>query len=130
MNDIAPAVLEKIQGSPLELDRGNEKGEQKALDRAKAKEKLDEQRQKQRKKEKKKQTVEVRRISFDGLMRAKDVELVTALSRVSIWRMEREKKFPGRVQVSPSRVAWRGCEVKSFIDSRPVVELKPPENEY
>lgn len=122
MNDIAPAVLEKIQGSPLELDRENEKEKQKALDRSKAKERLDEQRREQRKKEKKKQTVEVRRISFDGLMRAKDVELVTALSRVSIWRMERSGAFPVRVQVTAGgRVAWHGLEIRKFIDSRPRV---------
>lgn len=70
---------------------------------------------------KKDKPVEIRQISFDGLMRASDVQLVTALSRVSIWRMERDGNFPARVQVSPSRVAWHGCEIKSFIDSRPRV---------
>ena len=69
----------------------------------------------------KNKAVEVKRISFDGLMRAADVQLVTALSRVSIWRLEREKKFPARVQLGTSRVAWHGCEIREFIDSRPRV---------
>ena len=78
---------------------------------------------------KKKKPVEVRRISFNGLMRAQDVQVVTALSRVSIWRMERLGRFPARVQVSPSRVAWRGPEIRAWIDSRPRVDLKPCELE-
>lgn len=129
MNDVAPAVLEKIQGSPLELDQENEKEEQKALDRAKAKVTLDEQRQEQRKKEKKKKTYEVRTISFDGLMRAADVQVVVGLSRVSIWRMERLGQFPARVQVSPSRVGWHGNEVKRWITDRPRVDLERCEGE-
>ena len=64
----------------------------------------------------------VREISFNGLMRAADVQLVTGLSRVTIWRMEREQNFPARVQVSPSRVGWHGGEIRTFIDSRPRVD--------
>ncbi len=76
-----------------------------------------------------KKTFEVRTISFDGLMKSADVQMVCALSRVSIWRMEREKKFPARVQVSPSRVAWIGSEVAEWINSRPRVDLERRESE-
>lgn len=69
--------------------------------------------------------VEVLRISFDGLMSAADVQLVTGLSRVTIWRLERGGGFPARVQISPGRVAWHGNEIKAFIDSRPRVALAP-----
>jgi len=67
------------------------------------------------------QKVKVREISFDGLMKLSDVELVVGLSRVTMWRMEREGKFPKSVQISPGRVAKIGKEVKEFIDSRPRV---------
>jgi len=104
MNDIAPAVLEKIQGSPLEKER------------------LDEQGREQRKKEKKKQTVEVRRISFDGIMGAEAVQLATSLSRVTIWREEMAGRFPARVQLTGSRIGWHGCEIQEWIAARPRIE--------
>jgi len=71
----------------------------------------------------------VREISFDGLMRAADVQLVTGLSRVTIWRLERKEKFPARVQVSPSRVGWYGNEIQEWIKSRPRVNPDPCEME-
>ncbi|MCH7498527.1 MAG: AlpA family phage regulatory protein [Nitrospinae bacterium] len=60
-------------------------------------------------------------------MRAADVELAVGLSRVTIWRLEREEKFPARVQVSPSRVGWHGHEIKKWINTRPRVDLEPCE---
>ena len=72
--------------------------------------------------------VEIREISFSGLMPARDVQLVCSLSRVSIWRMEREKKFPARVQLSPSRIAWHGNEIKGWIAARPRIEPCEIEN--
>jgi len=50
-----------------------------------------------KKKKQKKAVTEVHKICFDGIMKAADVELVTGLSRVTIWRLEREGKFPARV---------------------------------
>jgi len=67
--------------------------------------------------------VEVREISFSGIMKAADVQLATGLSRVSIWRLEREKNFPERVKLSTSRVGWHGHEVKCWIEERPRVNL-------
>lgn len=72
-------------------------------------------------KPKQEKPLKVREISFDGLMKAADVELATGLSRVTLWRLEREKKFPTRVQLSPSRVGWHGNEVKNWMESRPRV---------
>ena len=67
--------------------------------------------------------VKVREISFDGIMSAVNVQLVTGLSRVTVWRLERENKFPARVQITPGRVGWVGSEVRDWIDSRPRVNL-------
>lgn len=74
-------------------------------------------------KDKKKAVVEVRKISFDGILSAKDVEVLTGLSRVTIWRLEREGRFPARVQLSCNRVGWYGNEVQDWIKSRPRVNL-------
>jgi len=76
-------------------------------------------------KEKKKAVVEVREISFDGIMKLKDVELVTGLSGVTLWRLERAGKFPARVQLSGNRVGRHGHEVKAWINARPRVNLEP-----
>ncbi len=67
--------------------------------------------------------VEVRLVSFDGVMKAADVQLVTGLSRVTIWRLEKQALFPARVQLSLSRVGWHGNEIKEWINTRPRVDL-------
>ena len=50
---------------------------------------------------------------------AKQVISKTGLSRTSIWRQEREGKFPCRIQISPNRVGWLEDEVDEWIESRP-----------
>jgi predicted DNA-binding transcriptional regulator AlpA len=39
-------------------------------------------------------------------------------SRMSIYRMERENRFPQRVRLSPRKYAWRKSEIKAWIDAR------------
>ena len=78
-------------------------------------------------KKEKKAAVEVREISFDGIMKSKDVELVTGLSGVTLWRLERAGKFPARVQLSGNRVGRHGHEVQEWIKSRPRVNRAPCE---
>ena len=39
-------------------------------------------------------------------------------SKVQIWRLEKLKKFPRRVQVGPARVAWAEHEIDEWIASR------------
>ncbi len=79
---------------------------------------------------KKKETItEIHIISFDGIMKAADVELVTGLSRVTIWRVEREGQFPVRVQLTAGRVGWYGHEIKAWLESRPRVDLALCEGE-
>jgi len=67
--------------------------------------------------------VEVRKISFDGIMPWEDVQLATSYSRKTIWLMEQKGLFPRRVQLSPGRVGWVGPEVLEWIQSRPRVDL-------
>ncbi len=64
----------------------------------------------------------IKEISFAGIMSDGDEKLVTGLSRVTRWRMEREGKYPKRVQISPGRVGRIGREIKAWIDSRPRVD--------
>lgn len=79
--------------------------------------------------EKQEQTVvQIRQISFDGIMPWEDVHLASGkLSRPTIWREEKEGRFPARVQLTGNRVGWNGNEIKAWIDSRPRVNSKNKE---
>ena len=52
------------------------------------------------------------------LLRCRDVEKRTGLSRSTIWRLEHSGAFPKRVQVSANAVAWLEDEVVAWIRSR------------
>ena len=69
------------------------------------------------------EATKTREISYDGIMSDADEKMVTGLSRVTRWRLEREGKYPARVQLSPGRVGRIGAEVKKWIQSRPRVNL-------
>jgi len=40
------------------------------------------------------------------------------LSCVTLWRLERDGKFPARRQISPNRVAYLESEVVAWMESR------------
>ena len=67
--------------------------------------------------------VKVLEISFDGILSAEDVQVLTGLSRPTIWRQERQGLFPARIQLTGNRVGWLGPEVKGWMESRPRVGL-------
>lgn len=47
----------------------------------------------------------------DKIIRSKEVQALTGLSRTTIWRLEREGKFPARVPLTASNVGWRLTDV-------------------
>ena len=67
--------------------------------------------------------IEVSQVCFDRILSWQDVHLVTGLSRPTVWRLERDGRFPSRVQISSSRVGWVGSEIQQWIQSRPRVGL-------
>ena len=52
------------------------------------------------------------------ILNVKDVSLITKLSRVTIWRLEKEGKFPPRIKISQKRIGWRKDEVAKWIEAR------------
>ena len=54
----------------------------------------------------------------DHFLRAREVQKITALSRTTIWRLERAGKFPRRRQISQNAVAWLASEVQAWVDER------------
>lgn len=51
----------------------------------------------------------------DKIIRSKEVQEMTGLSRTTIWRLEREGKFPARVPLTASNVGWRQADVQDWI---------------
>lgn len=39
----------------------------------------------------------------------------TTLSRTTLWRLMRAKRFPASVQLSPGRVAWRRSSILNWM---------------
>lgn len=51
-------------------------------------------------------------------LRFKEVGQMCGLSRTSIWRMEREGRFPERRRIGPNAVRWLTDDVENWINSR------------
>tara|TARA_R110001592_G_scaffold213767_1_gene466594 strand:+ start:2205 stop:2651 length:447 start_codon:yes stop_codon:yes gene_type:complete len=51
----------------------------------------------------------------DKIVRSKEVQELTGLSRTTIWRLERTSKFPARVSLSTSNVGWRLSDIQEWI---------------
>lgn len=55
------------------------------------------------------------------VLRIEDVISTVGLSKVTIWRMERDNEFPKRKRISPGCVGWLSSEIEEWIGSRPTV---------
>ncbi len=62
-----------------------------------------------------------------SILRFGEVRKRTGLSRVTIWRLERDGAFPARVSLGGAAVGWREDEVQEWIDSRPRVNPRAVE---
>ena len=55
----------------------------------------------------------------DRLLRRREVERITGMSRASIYRLMRSGGFPRPVKVSETAVRWRESDIMAWIESRP-----------
>ena len=55
------------------------------------------------------------------ILNAKEVASMIKLSRVTIWRLENEGKFPPRIKISSKHIGWLEDEVTKWIEKRPRV---------
>lgn len=64
----------------------------------------------------------------DRLLRRRQVEEITGMSRSSIYKMMLEGDFPRPVRVGPMAVRWRASDIAAWMESRPVArgEFDPP----
>jgi len=54
----------------------------------------------------------------ERILRSKEVQDMTGLSRTTIWRLERVGKFPSRVSLGLNSIGWRFNEVNEWILNR------------
>lgn len=59
-----------------------------------------------------------RQSSPERILRSKEVQEMTGLSRTSIWREERKGVFPARVPLTAGSVGWRLSEVEEWMKNR------------
>ncbi|XOF34524.1 MAG: helix-turn-helix transcriptional regulator [Candidatus Electrothrix sp. YB6] len=52
------------------------------------------------------------------IWRTAKVIQTTGLSRTTIWRMEKNGDFPGRVRISKRNIGWYSDEVMDFVNQR------------
>jgi prophage regulatory protein len=54
----------------------------------------------------------------DRIIRLPEVKEITGASETSIWRWERQAKFPKRIKIGARMVGWRLSEVNNWLDTR------------
>ena len=54
------------------------------------------------------------------LLRRRQVEEITSMSRSSIYRLMQHGEFPLPVRVGPAAVRWRESDIKRWSESRPI----------
>lgn len=54
----------------------------------------------------------------DRIIRAKEVQQLTGLSRTTLWRFENKGEFPRRVSLGANTVGWKLSEVQNWIQER------------
>ena len=54
----------------------------------------------------------------DILLPEAEVERRTGLSKTTRWRLEKDRRFPQRVKISPRRVVWLQSEIDAWIEAR------------
>ena len=56
----------------------------------------------------------------DRLLRRRQVEDMTGMSRASIYRLMHKGEFPRPVKVGSTAVRWKESDIAAWIESRPV----------
>ncbi len=54
-----------------------------------------------------------------NILRTRQVIEATGLSRSSLWRYERDSRFPRRLRLGPNAVGWLESEIEEWLKSRP-----------
>jgi len=55
------------------------------------------------------------------VLRFSQVSEITGLSRMAIWRLEKDDQFPKRIQLTRNTVGWIEQEIIEWLENRPRV---------
>ena len=55
------------------------------------------------------------------VMRREEVTELVGVSNVTLWRWERDGRFPLRRQIGPNVVGWLSYEIEEWLLSRPTI---------
>ena len=61
---------------------------------------------------------QVQTLETDRILPGSAVEEKTSLSRSTIWRLERDGKFPKKCRLSANRVGWLQSEIMAWLQER------------
>ena len=61
-----------------------------------------------------------------ALINVAETEHRVVFSRMHIWRMEKEGKFPSRELIGTRRMAWRLCDVMGWMQGKVDARTGPP----
>ena len=59
----------------------------------------------------------------DRLLRVTEVMELVSLSRVTLFRLRREGKFPQALQIGARAIRWRESDIRNWIESRQPAEI-------
>jgi prophage regulatory protein len=54
-----------------------------------------------------------------NILRHPQVLRITGLSRTTLWRLERQGRFPKRLRLASNSVGWLDADIQRWIESRP-----------
>lgn len=60
------------------------------------------------------------------LLRIQEVISITGISRMTIYRLEKEGNFPGRRTLGKNSVAWLDDDIAAWVAARPTKAPCPP----
>jgi prophage regulatory protein len=53
-----------------------------------------------------------------AILNRKEIKVLTNLGNTTLWRLEKEGRFPSKVQLSNGRVGWKRDDVMEWIETR------------